>query len=44
VAGYSGTPLPQKLGIKNGSRVCLARAPAGFASSLGVIARLSDRR
>jgi hypothetical protein len=39
VAGYSGTPLPQKLGIKDGSRVRLARAPEGFASSLGVLPR-----
>ena len=29
-AGYSGTPLPQKLGIKAGHRVLLAGAPAGF--------------
>jgi len=35
VAGYSGTPLPQKLGIKDGSRVLLADAPEGFACSLG---------
>jgi hypothetical protein len=39
VAGYSGTPLPQKLGIKDGSRVRLARAPDGFARSLGVVPR-----
>jgi hypothetical protein len=26
-AGYSGTPLPQKLGIKPGSRVLLVAAP-----------------
>jgi hypothetical protein len=39
VAGYSGTPLPQKLGIKDGSRVRLAHAPEGSASSLGVVAR-----
>jgi hypothetical protein len=39
VAGYSGTPLPQKLGIKHGARVRLARAPDGFASTLGVVAR-----
>lgn len=26
-AGYSGTPLPQKLGIKAGSRVALVDAP-----------------
>jgi hypothetical protein len=29
-AGYSGTPLPKKLGIKAGSRVLLLNAPAGF--------------
>ena len=31
-AGYSGTPLPQKLGIKAGSRVLLDSAPDGFES------------
>jgi len=30
-AGYSGRPLAQKLGIKEGHVVCLLRAPAGFA-------------
>ncbi len=29
-AGYSGTPLPKKLGIKSGSRVRLLNAPDGF--------------
>jgi hypothetical protein len=29
-AGYSGTPLPRKLGIKRGHRVALLGAPAGF--------------
>ena len=29
-AGYSGTPLPRKLGIKPGHRVALLRAPDGF--------------
>ena len=29
-AGYSGTPLTTKLGIKPGHRVLLAAAPAGF--------------
>src|SRR5438093_572263 len=29
-AGYSGTPLPRKLGVTAGSRVLLAGAPAGF--------------
>src|SRR6476620_6299948 len=31
MAGYSGTPLPQKLGIKDGHAVALLGAPAGFA-------------
>ena len=30
-AGYSGTPLPKKLGIKPGHRVMLLNAPEGFA-------------
>ena len=34
LAGYSGTPLPQKLGIREGSRVALVRAPDGFAETL----------
>ena len=29
-AGYSGTPLPKKLGIKPGHRVLLLGAPGGF--------------
>ena len=32
-AGYSGTPLPKKLGIKPGSVVALLGAPLGFAKS-----------
>ena len=35
-SGYSGTPLPRKLGIKPGHRLILLRAPAGFeAETLG---------
>jgi hypothetical protein len=34
-AGYSGTPLPRKLGIKPGARVALLDAPAGFDTTLG---------
>ena len=34
-AGYSGTPLPRKLGIKPGNRVLLLGAPEGFDSTLG---------
>ena len=33
-AGYSGTPLPRKLGIKPGARVGLAGAPGGFGARL----------
>jgi hypothetical protein len=35
MAGYSGTPLPKKLGIKEGSRVALVNAPQDFESELG---------
>ncbi len=35
MAGYSGTPLPKKLGIKDGSRVALLHAPEGFGDTLG---------
>ena len=35
MAGYSGTPLPKKLGIKSGHRVALVRAPQGFDEELG---------
>jgi hypothetical protein len=31
---YSGTPLPKKLGIKEGSRVALLDAPEGFVATL----------
>jgi hypothetical protein len=34
-AGYSGTPLPLKLGIKEGHRVAVINAPPAFA--LGVV-------
>ncbi len=34
-AGYSGTPLPRKLGIREGSRVLVVAAPADFAATLG---------
>jgi hypothetical protein len=35
MAGYSGTPLPKKLGIKAGSRIALVNAPNDFESELG---------
>jgi hypothetical protein len=34
-AGYSGTPLPKKLGIKEGHVVGLDRPPNGFEFTLG---------
>lgn len=33
-AGYSGTPLPRKLGMKPGHRVAFPGAPDGFAARL----------
>jgi len=35
VTGYSGTPLPRKLGIKEGHRVAFPGAPPGFHNHLG---------
>jgi hypothetical protein len=34
-AGYSGTPLPKKLGIKAGSTLLLMNAPKDFRRTLG---------
>jgi hypothetical protein len=31
---YSGTPLPKKLGIKEGSRIAIVDAPEGFVATL----------
>lgn len=36
-AGYSGTPLPQKLGIREGHRVGLDQPPSGFERTLGAL-------
>lgn len=38
LAGYSGTPLPKKLGIKTGTTVALVGAPVDFESTLGTLA------
>ena len=35
MAGYSGTPLPKKLGMKPGQRVFLWNAPRNFTTLLG---------
>jgi hypothetical protein len=34
-AGYSGTPLPKKLGFKPGMRAAFVGAPEGFDATLG---------
>ena len=34
MAGYSGTPLPAKLGIRPGARIGLRNAPPGFRTLL----------
>ena len=36
-AGYSGTPLPQKLGIKSGMSVGIVDSPPGFYKTLGTL-------
>jgi hypothetical protein len=38
-AGYSGTPLPQKLGIKAGFTICVRGTPRDYA---GIVAPLPD--
>ena len=35
MAGYSGTPLPKKLGIREGNRLLILQAPTGFKAVLG---------
>lgn len=37
LAGYSGTPLPKKLGIKPNATVALVNAPRDFETTLGVL-------
>ena len=37
MAGYSGTPLPQKLGIRENHRVAILKAPTGFREILGLL-------
>ena len=46
MAGYYGTPLPRKLGIREGDAVALVRAPAGFRDTLAELpdgVRLRER-
>jgi hypothetical protein len=49
MAGYSGTPLAQKLGIKSGSKIFLVNAPAHYQklvaslpSDTSFVSKLSD--
>ena len=37
MAGYSGTPLPRKLGISEGDRVAFSSAPDDFRAALGAL-------
>jgi hypothetical protein len=37
MAGYSGTPLSKKLGIKEGFRVLIINAPPSFQTELGLL-------
>ena len=46
MAGYSGTPLPQKLGIKPGVRLSVVGAPADFKHTLALppgVERVGER-
>ena len=43
MAGYSGTPLPKKLGIKEGARVAVIGAPDGFDLELPPGATVTQR-
>ncbi|HEX9283987.1 MAG TPA: DUF3052 domain-containing protein [Gemmatimonadales bacterium] len=40
MAGYSGKPLVQKLGIKSGSTIAILGAPRGYTSALGKLPRV----
>ena len=43
-AGYSGTPLPRKLGIKPGHQVAVLGGPDGVAASLAGLPGVEVRR
>ena len=42
MAGYSGTPLIKKLGIKPGQRIALLSAPPGYRKTLGALPEKVD--
>ena len=37
MAGYSGTPLPKQLGVKENQRIALINQPANFEKELGAL-------
>jgi hypothetical protein len=39
MAGYSGKPLVEKLGIKPGTRIAIVNAPRGYRTTLGTLPR-----
>jgi hypothetical protein len=41
-AGYSGTPLPKKLGLKPDSKLLILNGPADFYERLGFVPQASD--
>jgi hypothetical protein len=43
VAGYSGTPLAHKLGVRPGHRIAVVSAPDGFAETLRLPPRVQLR-
>lgn len=43
MAGYSGKPLVEKLGIKPGSRLAILNPPRGYARTLGRLPRGTTR-
>ena len=44
MAGYSGTPLPKKLGITEGTTFATKHAPDGFADTLGELPPTAEWR
>src|SRR5262249_26292470 len=43
-AGYSGTPLPKKLGIKEGTAFATVHAPDEFGTALGPLPVEAEQR
>jgi hypothetical protein len=42
MAGYSGTPLPKKLGVKENQRIALVNEPENFREQLGTLPEASE--